>query len=73
MSLSLMSEGKLLISVVMPVYNAECYVAEAIISILAQTYPHFEFIIVDGGSRDGSADLPPFTGPFLMRVQRVVG
>lgn len=45
------------ISVVMPVYNAERYVAEAIESILAQSYPHFEFIVVD----DGSADRSPQT------------
>ena len=43
------------VSVVMTVYNAGPYVAEAIASILAQTYAHFEFIIVDGGSTDGSA------------------
>ncbi len=41
-----------LISVVMPVYNRQAYVGEAIHSILAQTYPHFEFIIVDDGSTD---------------------
>src|SRR3954454_7619470 len=46
---------KPLISVVMPVYNAERYVADAINSILTQTYPHFEFIVVDDGSTDGSA------------------
>jgi glycosyltransferase involved in cell wall biosynthesis len=43
-----------LISVVMSVYNAEPYVAEAIASILGQTYSNFEFIVVDGGSTDGS-------------------
>src|SRR5262245_17472752 len=44
-----------LISVVMTVYNAERYVANAIRSVLAQTYPHFELIIADDGSTDGSA------------------
>ncbi len=43
------------VSVVMSVYNAEPFLAESIESILAQTYPHFEFIIVlDSGSRDNS-------------------
>lgn len=38
----------------MPVYNAERFVAEAIRSVLDQTFSDFEFIIVDDGSRDGS-------------------
>src|SRR4051812_4814918 len=42
------------ISVLMPVYNAERYVAEAIESILAQSPGDFEFIIIDDGSKDGS-------------------
>src|SRR5580658_4707683 len=48
------SEDNPLISVVMPVYNAVPYVAAAIESILAQTYSHFELILVDDGSTDGS-------------------
>jgi len=42
------------ISVVMPVYNAEAYLPEAIESILIQSLTDFEFIIVDDASTDNS-------------------
>ena len=42
------------ISVILPVYNAEAYVREAVESILAQTFTDFELIIINDGSTDGS-------------------
>ncbi|MCY3779182.1 MAG: glycosyltransferase family 2 protein [Chloroflexi bacterium] len=45
------------LSVIMPVYNGEKYLAEAIESILAQTFTDFEFLIVDDGSTDRSVEI----------------
>ena len=46
-----------LISVVMPCHNAAPYVEEAIASVLGQSYPQVELIVVDDGSTDGSTDI----------------
>jgi glycosyltransferase involved in cell wall biosynthesis len=46
-----------LISVIMPVYNAEKFLRKAIDSILYQSFGNFEFIIVNDGSTDGSESI----------------
>lgn len=50
-------ETQPLVSIIMPVYNSEKFLEEAILSILNQTYKNFEFIIIDDASTDSSWEI----------------
>lgn len=56
------------VTVLMPVYNAETFLREAIDSILAQTLTDFELLVIDDGSADGSADVVRSYGDARIRL-----
>jgi len=49
--------GRPLVSIVTAVYNGARFLEHAIESVRAQTYPHIEYTIIDGGSTDGTLDI----------------
>lgn len=59
-----------LVTVFIPVYNAEEYIRECIDSILAQTYTNFEILVVDDGSTDGSMDVVASYSDHRIRVHK---
>jgi glycosyltransferase involved in cell wall biosynthesis len=61
------------VSVIMPVYNGEKYLAEAINSILGQTFHEFELIIINDGSHDSSADIVrSYTDPRIVFIENEI-
>ncbi|AKO52758.1 hypothetical protein ABA45_10365 [Marinobacter psychrophilus] len=46
-----------LISVIMPAFNAESFIADSIESVLAQSFSNFELLVIDDGSTDGTASI----------------
>src|ERR1700686_806852 len=46
-----------LVTIVTPCWNAAPFLARTVESVLSQDYPHIEYIVMDGGSSDGTVEL----------------
>ena len=64
------SKSRLEVSVVIPCYNAEAYLKETIESVLSQTYPPLEILVIDDGSTDSSAEIAKSFGESVQLVQQ---
>jgi len=57
-----------LVSVIVPAYNAEAFIAQTLDSIISQTYQNIEILVVDDGSKDRT---PEIVESFAQRDQRI--
>jgi glycosyltransferase involved in cell wall biosynthesis len=59
-----------IVSVIIPTFDRAPWVGEAIASVLAQTYPHLELIVVDDGSHDATPAVVRAFGPALTYIRQ---
>ena len=57
------------VSVIIPVYQVENYLERAVDSVLAQTLPEIEILLVDDGSEDASPQIRTASGSFIRKTK----
>lgn len=74
MTLASVPAGRPLVTIVTPTYNQANYLAETMESVLAQTYPAIEYIVIDDGSTDHTREvLAQYEGRVAWRTQPNAG
>lgn len=58
------------VTIVMPAYNSEMYIAQAIESVINQTHTNFELLICDDGSTDGTTSI---VSKYIVQDNRITG
>jgi glycosyltransferase involved in cell wall biosynthesis len=61
------------VSIIIPVYNGEDFLSQAINSVLAQTYQNIEVIVVDDGSTDGTRQIIESYGKKIIAIHKSNG
>lgn len=59
-----------LVSVIIPTFDRAAWLGEAITSVLGQTYPHLELLVVDDGSQDATPEVVHSFGPALTYLRQ---
>lgn len=52
-----MKDQKILVSIIVPIYNVDRYLEKCLDSILGQTYRNLQILLIDDGSTDRSGDI----------------
>ena len=64
------STSQPLVGVIIPTFDRAAWLGEAIASVLVQTYPHLELLVVDDGSHDATHEIVQAFGPALTYIQQ---
>lgn len=65
-------ESQPLVSIIMPCFNMASYISDSIKSVIAQTYPHWELLIVDDASTDDTVNIIESYAQFDARIRFAV-
>ena len=60
------------VSIIIPVYNGENYIREAIDSALSQTYKNIEIIVVNDGSKDNTDEICKSYGKKIKYIKKAI-